>query len=317
MTLARRGAMTMEVVDVEKVIDEYLASPECAKMLEHHGEVRIARKTDRDLLRIKGSPVHLSKTVMNLVTNAAEAIAGEGVITIGLENAYLDRPLPGYDQVEEGCYVRLIVSDTGHGISAEDIRFIFEPFYTRKKMGISGTGLGMAVVWGTVEDHKGYIVVSSAPGEGAVFSLYFPATVELNVVEQMEDLEQYRGRGESILVVDDIREQRIIATEILREFGYRVDAVAGGEEAVDYLRTRVVDLLLLDMIMDPGIDGIETFRQVVRNNPDQRALIASGYSELNQIELARSLGVAGYLRKPYTIAGLARSVRQELDRDRK
>ncbi len=315
LTLARRGAMVMEVVDLAKVVDDYLISPECAKMLDRHPNVRIVRNFAGDLLRVKGSPVHLGKTVMNLVTNAAEAMTEGGVITIYLHNSFLDRPIHGYTKVTEGNYVTLTVSDTGHGISAEDLRFIFEPFYTRKKMGVSGTGLGMAVVWGAVQDHKGYIEVKSTVGEGATFSLYFPATMQLQMEEQPENLQQYRGKGEMILVVDDVLEQRLIATDILRELGYRADAVASGEEAVLYLKTRPVDLLVLDMIMDPGIDGIETYRQALQDNPRQRALIASGYSEYNRVEQAAKLGVIVYLRKPYTIGGLAKVVREELDRD--
>jgi len=253
--------------------------------------------------------------VMNLVTNAAEAMPEGGVVTITLCNHYLDKPVHGYKEVTEGHYVLLIVRDTGHGIAEEDLRFIFEPFYTRKKMGISGTGLGMAVVWGAVRDHKGYIDVRSAPGKGATFSLYFPATMQLQVPEQPEDLEKYQGRGEVVLVVDDVKEQRLIATDILRNLGYTADAVASGEEAVAYLKKRPVDLLVLDMIMDPGIDGIETYRQALQIKPHQRALIASGYSEYNRVEQAMQLGVLVYLRKPYTVGGLAKAVRQELDRD--
>lgn len=181
-------------------------------------------------------------------------------------------------------------------------------------MGVSGTGLGMAVVWGAVQDHQGYIDVQSMPGEGATFTLYFPATAQRHTQEQLEDLRQYRGKGEMILVVDDVKEQRIIAGDILRELGYLADAVASGEEAVEYLKKRTVDLLVLDMIMDPGIDGIETYRQALQIKPYQRAIIASGYSEYNRVELAMKLGVMMYLRKPYTIGGLAKVVRQELDR---
>ena len=315
LTLARRGAMVMEVLDPAKVVEDYLHSPECAKMLDRHPHVRIVRNFAGDLLRIKGSPVHLGQTVMNLVTNAAEAMPEGGVVTITLRNHYLDKPIHGYKEVTEGHYVMLIVSDTGHGIAEEDLRFIFEPFYTRKKMGISGTGLGMAVVWGAVRDHKGYIDVRSAPGEGAIFSLYFPATMQLHALEQPEDLQKYRGSGELVLVVDDVKEQRLIATDILRDLGYIADAVASGEEAVAYLKKRPVDLLVLDMIMDPGIDGIETYRQALQIKPQQRALIASGYSEYNRVEQAMQLGVLVYLRKPYTVGGLAKAVRQELDRD--
>jgi len=120
---------------------------------------------ETDLLNILGSPAHLYKTVMNLVSNAAEAMPDGGTISISTENRYIDQPISGYDHVEEGDYVVFTVSDTGVGISSEDRERIFEPFYTKKAMGRSGTGLGMAVVWGTVKDHKGYIDLQSTEGK--------------------------------------------------------------------------------------------------------------------------------------------------------
>lgn len=314
LTLARRGGTVVEVIDLEVVVDEYLESAEGQKMLGLYPGVEITKVVEKDVTSIKGSSVHLSKTVMNLLTNAAEAIESDGNITITFANCYLDRPIYGYQKVTEGDYVRLQVKDSGHGISEEDLRFIFEPFYTKKKMGISGTGLGMAVVWGTVEDHKGYIDVISSPGNGATFDLYFPATSELLKQEETEERLERRGQGESVLVVDDLKEQRIIASSILRELGYVANTVASGEEAIVFLKDTPVDLLLLDMIMDPGIDGIETYRQALQINPRQRALIASGYSEMNRVEAARQLGVFVYLPKPYTVTNLAKVVREELDR---
>ena len=115
-------------------------------------------------------------TFVNLVSNAAEAMSKGGKLSISTENRYIDSPVSGYDDVAEGDYVVLEVSDSGKGISPEYMNRIFEPFFTKKKMGRSGTGLGMSVVWGTVKDHNGYIDVKSEVGEGTTFSLFFPAT---------------------------------------------------------------------------------------------------------------------------------------------
>ena len=139
---------------------------------------------------------------MNLITNAAEAMPEGGKLTVSTENRYLDRPIGGYDNVKEGDYVVLTISDTGTGISPDNINKIFEPFYTKKKMGRSGTGLGMAVVWGTVKDHNGYIHVQSTEGKGATFTLYFPVTrKELPEDKSHLAIGSYRGDGESILIV--------------------------------------------------------------------------------------------------------------------
>jgi two-component system cell cycle sensor histidine kinase/response regulator CckA len=221
----------------------------------------------------------------------------------------------GYDDVAAGDYVILTVSDTGVGISSEDMERIFEPFYTKKVMGRSGTGLGMAVVWGTVKDHTGYIDIESTEGKGTTFTLYFPATREEVAKDQSPvSIEDYRGKGESIVVVDDVEEQREIASRILKKLGYSVTSVSSGEEAVDYLTDNSADLLVLDMIMEPGIDGLETYRRITEFHPKQRAIIVSGFSETDRVKEAQRLGAGVYVKKPYLLEKIGLAVRDELDR---
>ena len=238
LTLARRGAAAEEIVDLNRIVNEYLLSPEYDLLLSFHSGAEIEAKLAKDLLCIMGSPVHLSKTVMNLISNAVEAMPDGGKVLVSTENRYVDRPVKGFDHVKkEGDYVVFKVSDAGVGISTQDMKQIFEPFYTKKVMGRSGTGLGMAVVWGTVKDHGGYIDVQSLEGKGTVFSLYFPACREESSGERLTvAVEDCRGQGESVLVVDDVAEQRTIATVILEKLGYRVAAASSGEEAVAYVR---------------------------------------------------------------------------------
>jgi CheY-like chemotaxis protein len=192
---------------------------------------------------------------------------------------------------------------------------IFEPFYTKKVMGRSGTGLGMAVVWGTVKDHNGYIDIQSAEGEGTTFTLYFPATrKESRGGKSLLTLEDYKGRGESILVVDDMAEQREIASEMLKKLGYSVTSVSSGEEAIDYMKDNSADLLVLDMIMDPGIDGLETYKRILKLRPGQKAIIVSGFTETDRAREAQKLGAGAYVKKPYLIEKIGITVRDELDR---
>ena len=160
----------------------------------------------------------------------------------------------------------------------------------------------MAVVWGTVKDHKGYIDVQSTKGKGTTFSLYFPVTKkELAKDKALLSIEDYMGKGESILVVDDVEEQRVIATKILRKLGYCVTTVSSGEEAVDYLKDNSADLLILDMIMDPGIDGLETYKRIIELRPGQKALIVSGFSETKRVKKAQKLGAGAYVKKPFLL----------------
>ncbi len=296
-------------------MNDYLQSPEFEALKSHRPDVKIEKELSEDLLNIKGSTIHIAKTVMNLVTNAIESISGRGSVTISTENRYVDIPAHGYEDMREGEYVALTVSDTGRGIPAKDLGKIFEPFYTKKVMGRSGTGLGLAVVWGTVKDHHGYIDIRSEEDRGSTFTLYFPVTRErASTIEKPLSMEAYTGQGETVLVVDDVKEQRELAVSMLGRLGYQVEAVASGEEAVDYVAHKRVDLLVLDMIMDPGIDGMETYRRILTINPGQKAIIVSGFSETDRVRMAQEMGAGAFVRKPYMLQKIGLAVRRELNR---
>ena len=315
LTLARRGVSVTEVMNLNQLIERYLISPENQKILADHPNLSVQTRLHQDLFNIMGSPVHLSKTIMNLVSNAAEAMPDGGDILVATANCYLDKSIKGFEAVEEGDYVTLTVSDTGIGISSQDIERIFEPFYTKKTMGRSGTGLGMAVVWGTVKDHNGYIDVKSELGKGSTFTLYFPVTRKAMPDEKPKiSPEIYKGRGESILVVDDIREQREIASEMLKKLGYNVASVPSGEAALSYLRENKADLLVLDMIMNPGMNGLETYKKILDDNPAQKAVIASGFSESELVKEACDIGVGIYIKKPYSFEKIGMAVKDVLAR---
>ncbi len=315
LTLTRRNVLIEKIVNLNDIIKDYLTSPEYEKLMSYHRTVNVAVGLDSNLLNISGSPIHLIKTVMNLVSNAAEALPDGGDITITTENRYLDQPLRGYDNVAEGDYAVLKVTDNGTGISPRDIDRIFEPFFTKKVMGKSGTGLGMTVVWGTVKDHNGYIDIQSIENAGTTFTLFFPGIrSEISVKENDDTISLYPGKGETVLVVDDVDEQTEIAYAMLKQLGYSVSAVSSGEEAVQHVKHHKTDIIVLDMIMKPGIDGLDTYKKLIEINPHQKAIIASGYSETLQVKEAIALGAGAYIKKPYTFITLAKAVRKELDR---
>jgi PAS domain S-box-containing protein len=315
LTLARRGVPVMEPVNLNRIITDYLRSPEYQKLRSFHPGVTVGNELAGDLLPISGSSVHLSKVVMNLISNAAEAMPCGGTIRIETTNQYVDAAIRGYDHVTEGEYIVLKVIDTGIGIAQKDIKKIFEPFYTKKIMGRSGTGLGMAVVWGTVKDHKGYIDIESVEGRGSTFSLYFPVNrAVLKQEDKKISIEQFLSKGETILVVDDVAEQRELASAMLRKLGYSTESLSSGEEAVEYLKQKPANLIILDMIMDPGIDGLETYRKIAEHRPGQKAIIVSGFAETDRVKEAQKLGAGQYLKKPYTLEKIAVAVRNELDK---
>ncbi len=312
LTVARGVAIAKQALNINELVDTYLHSPESQKLKQFYPEIEVKTRLEKGLFNILGSDVHISKMLMNLVSNAAEAIGGGGTITIATMNRYVDQPIKGYNEVSIGEYVVLSVSDDGPGIFADDLERIFEPFYTKKVMGRSGTGLGLAVVWNIVVDHKGYIDVETGR-DGTVFELYFPVTREAKSEQEKPiNLNNIKGNGEKVLVVDDIESQREIACMMLATLGYQTGAVASGEEAVEYMRENTADLILLDMIMDPGINGRETFQRIIKMQPHQKAIIVSGFAVTDDVKAAQKLGAGKYIKKPYTIEELGLAVKKEL-----
>lgn len=312
LTLSRRGAATFCPVDLHIVVTKYLESPELKKMLSFHPGVTVKTHFESPPFAISGSAVHLSKTIMNLVTNAAEAMPKGGCIGIGLCGTRLD---PGHQisgKLAPGQYIKLTVSDTGKGIDPLVIDRIYEPFFTTKKMGRSGSGLGMAVVWGTVEDHQGHIRIQSSPESGTAFELWFPAIEDDVQPPDCAEAELPRANSETVLVVDDVVEQREIAKAILTDLGYIVTAVDSGENAIAYLQEADADLLLLDMAMEPGLDGLETYRRILEFKPGQRAVIVSGFSDSERIQSTLKLGAHSYVKKPYAIESISKAIRDAL-----
>jgi PAS domain S-box-containing protein len=313
LTVARGVASPREPVDLNGLVREYLDSPEYENLTEAHAAVTLLPWLAEPPPHVSGSPVHLRKILMNLVTNAFEAVPGEGHVLVSTELRELSEPLNGSEPVPAGRWSVLTVSDDGPGISEADRERIFEPFYTRKVMGRSGTGLGLAVVWNTVLDHDGHIRISTGP-EGTAFTLFFPWISAAPEVRPSESpLIDYAGSGERVLVVDDEPLQREIACSLLEKLGYRADSAESGEAALEYLRKQPADLVLLDMVMDPGMNGRETYERILEICPGQRAVVASGMAETGEFRRVEELGASSLLKKPYTLKKLGKRIREALE----
>jgi PAS domain S-box-containing protein len=314
LTVARGVATAKEPLNLNSLIGDYLDSPEFNKLKQFHPTITVKTALDTDLLNISASHVHIRKVVMNLVSNASEAIKDSGSVTISTVNRYVDTPLRGYDDINVGEYAVLAISDDGSGISSDDLGRIFEPFYTKKVMGRSGTGLGLAVVWNVLQDHKGYIDVTSTDN-GTTFELFFPITrEELPGKDSILPFKDLKGDGEKILVIDDVESQRDISCKMLETFGYKTKAVSSGEEAVEYLKENTVDLLLLDMIMDPGINGRETYERIIKIHPNQKAVIVSGFAETDDVKETQKLGAGKFIKKPLTSERIGLAVKEEIEK---
>lgn len=313
LTVARGVASSKINASLNTLLREYLDSPEHQKLTFLHPFIEHHHFLSHNLPNIHCSPVHIKKCIMNLMTNAAEAIDHAGSVTITTTSIVADSRLAMQKELKPHTeYVLLTVTDTGSGIPKENITHIFEPFYTKKVIGRSGTGLGLTVVWNVVEENDGKIFVHSSE-QGTCFELYFPAGKSEKPCKINEVIpEDLNGNGEHILVVDDEPQLLDIADQMLTGLGYIVDSVPSGEAAIEFVKTNPVDLLIVDMLMDPGMNGRRMYEEISKMYPKQKAIIVSGFSEDDDVKAALKMGASEFLKKPYSIRQLGRAVKKVL-----
>ncbi|MBN1906242.1 MAG: response regulator [Deltaproteobacteria bacterium] len=314
MMLTHDSAAATHTLNLNEIISELKKSPDFKAMRAGHPDVKVVFDLEIPLDNIKGASAQITKSVMNILRNSVESINGQGRVTVSTANRRLKAPERGYKQmIAAGDYVTVTIQDTGNGMTEKDISRLFEPFYTKKVMGRGGSGLSMAVVWETIRQVNGYINIISAEDRGTTFTLYFPVTGDNDRKKAPHDeMVNCRGNGESMLIVDDMAEQRELACAILKRLGYSVCSVPCGEEAVEYLRAKKADMVILDMIMDPGIDGLETFKRISEFRPDQRFVIVSGYAETERLKEIQRMGCHFCIKKPYSIAEIGEAVKKGL-----
>jgi len=311
LTLARRGRYEMMPTDLNEVIENYLDSPSFIQLSESHSNVEKKINLTENIGPIQGSAAHLAKVVMNLIVNAYDAMPDGGEITISTTQENLTSLPSGYSKIEHRDYIVMRVSDTGIGMDLKDKERIFEPYFSKKKMGSSGSGLGLSVVYGIVMDHKGYYDIISKIGKGAEFMIFFPVVDKLE--KNNEEISDFSG-NEKVLVVDDVEEVRDLASALISSYGYTVKTAKNGHEAIEYLEKNEIDLLVIDMIMEKGFDGLDTYKEILKIHTAQRAVIISGYSSTSRVEKMQELGAGKYIKKPFTREILGQSIREELDR---
>ncbi|HEY1173853.1 MAG TPA: PAS domain S-box protein [Verrucomicrobiae bacterium] len=276
--------------------------------------IRLQSRVSKDLWVLKADPTQLHQVLLNLCVNARDAMPDGGQITIMADNMMADSQYVAMNiEAREGPYLKIEVEDSGTGIPKNIIDSIFDPFFTTKEVG-KGTGLGLSTVQAIVKGHGGFIRVYSEPGMGAKFSIYLPAEGTSCATETTTgEVKLPRGKGETVLVVDDEISIRQITKQTLEAFGYKVLLAVDGSEAIsEYVKhQKEVALVLTDMMM-PIMDGPATIQVLKRLNPDLRIIGASGINANSKVAQASGLGVAHFLPKPYTAEVLLNTIHEVL-----
>jgi two-component system, cell cycle sensor histidine kinase and response regulator CckA len=278
--------------------------------------ITVVSEAADDTWPVNADRTQLHQLLMNLALNARDAMAHGGTLTLGTTNLVVEaRDCVGNVEWRPGKFVVLTVSDTGAGMPPEVAARIFEPFFTTKRPG-QGTGLGLAMVFGIVKAHRGWITVDTAPGQGSTFRVYLPAAEALVAGNHQQHHPLVRGGHESILVVDDEELIRRLARTILERWGFRVLTAEDGEQALALYqqRTAEVDLVLLDYTM-PGMSGLDVLHELRRIDPEVCVVFSSGHTLQSNAEELLAAGARAFIPKPYSPEELVARIRQVLDDD--
>jgi len=296
--------LNQEIIQVEKLLKRTIP-----KMID------IELNLNDTLKIINADPTQMEQVMMNLAVNARDAMPDGGKLIIGTDNLVLNEEFCRINiGAVPGTYVMLAVSDTGHGMDRETLEHIFEPFYTTKEIG-KGTGLGLAMVYGIVKNHSGYITCNSEAGSGTTFKIYLPIIEEATDEELGDEPEAMpEGGTETILLVDDESYIRDLGKKMLTRFGYTVLTAVDGESALALYREKRthISLVILDLSM-PGMGGERCLEELLRTDPGAKVIIASGYAVDEPKAKVMKARAYGFVGKPYDMKKLLEVIREVID----
>jgi PAS domain S-box-containing protein len=309
LTYSRQREREMQPVKVNLIVNEAL------KLLRATLPSTIQiNNSIKSNLAVMSDPTNIHQVLMNLCTNAGYAMQDEGgLLEVSLADVEIGsdfaRHHPG---LKPGKFVRLIVRDTGHGMTPDVIERIFDPFYTTKKKG-EGTGMGLSVVHGIVKSHGGTLTVDSTPGKGSVFKAYFPA-IESEWIPNNESADLMVTGNENILFVDDEAFQADIAKKMLSRLGYHLTACTSSVEALEiFMKSpEEFDLVITDMTM-PQMTGDVLAKELISIRPDIPIIVCTGYSDRIDTKIAREIGIRELVMKPVVMKDIANCIRRALD----
>lgn len=308
LVLSRKSNRESLLLNLNSLVQDFLKSSVVDMLKSDRQKVNLVFEPSKsEELKIYGSGIHITKILMNLVINAFEAISDSGDVRIKTYKTSDGR-------------IALEVSDTGKGMSESERGKIFDPFYSGK----SGVGLGLAVVWGIVQDHEGTITLDSTLNKGSTFLLTFPEAMSAKPLvtqstdKKPSDLPSSKTAiplPSRILVADDFEDQREVMGDVLERLGHQVETAASGREALDKIRQQPFDLVLLDMKMGDDWDGLETYENILKESPELKTVIVTGHSEDDRIKKALSLGVREVATKPLNFQQIQSLVERSLPQD--
>ena len=317
LSLTNRNPSIHQPLVINDVVDQFFDSKDLTQAQQLHESAQFRWQLATDIREISGSQSSLVQLINNLVSNALESSSPNAVIHISTCNEFVDQPKRlSHDTLLAGDYVVLKVADEGKGMSPEQVDTIFEPFQTgNDKERDELISIGMICARATADDHGAKLNVESELGKGTTVEVYIPIIKTATdddcpeTTQAISKLGQGPESGTRVLVVDDMKTQRELATSLLEHLGCKPDAVPTGEQALQTLQTQPYDLVLLDMRLGDGIDGLTTFEQIKQIAPELHIIIASGYSRNDRVRAAVKQGAA-FIKKPYHLERLERVLRE-------
>ncbi len=311
LTFSRRSSLQPRALDLNELVEE------AVRLLAHTlgPRVEIESRLARELWQVRADPSRMSQMLINLCVNARDAMPEGGKLSLATRNVTRTGEPAGSSGIgRQGDFVELTVRDTGRGMTPDVMARIYEPFFTTKGSD-RGTGLGLSVVFGIVRQHGGWIECESAPGHGTCFGVYLPRLEGAAAASRSLPSTGAPGGTETVLLVEDEEVVRTVAQTILERKGYRVLVAGDGHEALEVFRRHRADiaLVVLDLAM-PKLEGGEVLRDLLREKPDLRVIIATGYVTQPDREHLEKLGASAFLDKPFRPDDLAACVREVLDR---
>ena len=310
LTFSRKSEEEKKPVQVHLIVNEVIKflRSSLPSTIQIHQQIEIGNDT------VLADSTQIHQILMNLCTNASHAMMEKGgILQINLENMELDSDFTAqYPDMKPGSYLKLTVSDTGHGMSPDVLNRIFEPYFTTKERG-SGTGLGMAVVHGIVKSYSGIIKVDSEPGKGSTFHIYLPIIDEEKKSEKVTDKPLPTG-NERILFIDDEDALMDLGKQLLENLGYEVVARTSSVEALELFRTKPdqFDLVITDMTM-PNMTGDRLAKELMKINADIPIILCTGHSNGISEHKAKEMGIRAFVMKPVAMRNLSIIVRKVLD----